>query len=194
MLPQNASEQSKRSQYAYDSELITGMRQRRTPEEFLDAMKYKEGAAVYFDSQKRYESEYARLKAAGAEPQARQLAFAWDQWSTVWKLTHPTFAEMLTASDARQRRNRVIEQMRVILKDPEAPKADHFDQLKVLMDTFDAFMISRSYLALDRTAAGQNKLIAAKATFSKWVSAFVLKYPMVQSFWDTVLSPEAGID
>ena len=174
--------------------MITGLRKQRTPGEFLDAMKYKEGAAVYFDSRQRYEKEYTRLKAGGMDDAAKNLTTAWENWSTVWRATHPIFAEGLVSSKARQRRQDVIGQMRLLLDDPMAPRASHFEALKTLQDTFDAFMIARGYLSLDRTAIGQNKLALAKQQFLTWVFNFVQQNPLVQSYYQTVLSPEAGLD
>jgi hypothetical protein len=84
--------------------------------------------------------------------------------------------------------------MRYLLKDPMAPRASHFDAIKTLMDTFDAFMIARGYLALDRTAAGQSKLAAVKVNFGVWAEEFTRENPEVLSFYQTVISPEAGID
>jgi hypothetical protein len=194
LLPQDALSDGKRSQYAYDAEMISGLRKQRTPGEFLDALKYKEGAAVYFDSRQRYETEYARLKKSGMDDAAKSLAIGWENWSTTWRATHPIFAEGLVSSKARQRRQDVISQMRLILDDPMAPQASHFEALKTLQDTFDSFMIARGYLSLDRTSAGQNKLLLAKQAFSNWVSNFVQENPLVQSYWQTVLSPEAGLD
>jgi hypothetical protein len=193
LLPQDEAN-SKRSQYAYDTQMITGLRDRRTPGEFLDAMKYKEGAAVYFDSRQRYEQEFLRLKNGGNDEVARQLTNAWENWSALWRASHPIFAEQLVSSDARERRNRIITQMRYLLNDPEAPQASHFTALKTLQDTFDAFMTARSYLALDRTSLGENKLALAKQQFSNWASNFIRENPLVQSYWLTVLSPEAGVD
>ena len=194
LLPQDPARESKRSQYAYDTEIVTGLRDRRTPEEFYNAMKYKEGAAVYFDSRRRYEEEYLRLKNSGQDGLATVLTNNWNEWSTIWKLTHPVFAEGLVSSTARQRRTRILDQIRILLKDPAAPRASHFDALKVLMDTFDAFMIARGYLALDGTGAGQLKLNGAKLQFKNWAAKFTAANPEVLSFYQTVISPEAGVD
>lgn len=194
LLPQDAAKDSKRSQYAYDTEMITGLRERRTPEEFLDAMKFKEGSWVYFDSLARYETAVAQLRLAGNTAQAQALDLVWDQWATTWKLTHPIFAEQLVSSDARQRRQRIIDQMRYLIKDPNAPRASHFESLVTLQQTFDNFMIARGQLALDKTANGEARLRIAKQMFADWVLKFVTENPMVGPYWQTVLSPEAGVD
>jgi hypothetical protein len=194
LLPQDPSGDSKRSQYAYDSEVISGLRSRRTPEEFLDQMKYKEGAAVYFATQAQYEQVKETYKQSGAEEQARQLTLQWETWSAEWRASHPIFAEGLVSGEARARRRRIIDQMRYLVDDPKAPKASHFEALKTLQDSFDAYMTARSYLAMNQTAAGQAQLNSLKVTFSSWVNDFVLVNPMVQSYWQTVLSPEAGLE
>lgn len=194
LLPQDLAQDSKRSQYAYDSEVIAGLRTRRTPEEFLDQMKYKEGAAVYFATQAEYERTVEQYKEVGATGAARQLKTDWEIWSAEWRASHPIFAEGLVSGEARARRRRIIDQMRYLIDDPEAPKASHFEALKSLQNSFDAYMAARSYLAMNQTAAGQAQLNALKVQFNGWVNEFVLVNPMIQSYWQTVLSPEAGLD
>lgn len=194
LLPQTKGEQDVRSQYAYDSELVTGMRERRSPEEFLTMMKYKEGANFYFTQQKVYETAYNNLKASGRAEQAATLNREWLNWSQTFKATHPLFAEMLTSDDTRQRRRRVMDQMRYLINDPLTPKADHFEGLKALQNSFDAYQAARGEISLDRTARGVVRLSQLKDVFNSWVTGFLKENPALVSYWQTILEPEAGLE
>jgi len=100
----------------------------------------------------------------------------------------------LTSDDARQRRRRILDQMRIVLKDPMAPKAAHFDALKILQDSFDTYQVLRGELGLDRTTAGEVKLSELKLRFRAWADEFLLNNPMVATYWTTVLEPESGLE
>lgn len=194
LLPQSDNQEDKRSQWAYDSEMISNLRERRTPEEFIMALKYKEGANVYFASQKIYERSYQALRVSGQDEKARNLNRLWLQWADAFRANHPIFSEMLTSDDARQRRRRVIDQMRYVLKDPEAPKADHFDALKILQDSYDTYSVARGELALDRSTRGEVALSGLKLRFRSWVEEFLINNPKVLPYWTTILEPESGLE
>jgi hypothetical protein len=194
LLPQRSDRDDTRSQWAYDSEMIENLRERRTPTEFINMMKYKEGANEYFTYQKSYETMFQGLKQSGNNEAARRLNRAWLMYADSFKATHPLFAQMLESDDARQRRRRILDQMRIVLKDPMAPKAAHFDALKILQDSFDTYQILRGELGLDRTTAGEIKLSELKLRFRAWADEFLLNNPMVATYWTTVLEPESGLE
>jgi len=194
LLPQQSDSDDTRSQYAYDTEMVNNLRERRAPTEFLTMVKYKEGANYYFNAQAVYERSYQTLRSTGRIEEARALNRAWLAWADSFRATHPLFDQMLTSDDARQRRRRVLDQMRVVLKDPLAPKAAHFDAMRILQDTFDVYQILRGELGLDRTTSGEFKLSALKVQFRAWVDDFLINNPMVMPYWTTVLQPEAGLE
>lgn len=194
LLPQRSDADDTRSQYAFDTEMVENLRERRAPSEVLTMIKYKEGANVYFNSQAVYERSYQTLQNSGQTEQARSLNRQWLAWADAFRATHPLFAQMLTSDDARQRRRRVLDEMRVLLKDPLFPKAPHFEAMRILQDSFDAYSILRGELGLDRTASGEVKLSALKIQFRAWVDDFLLNNPMVQPYWISVLQPEAGLE
>lgn len=194
MLPQDAAVLDERSQYAYDNALIEGLRTRRTPEEFLNELKFREASGIYFNARKNVVDEQERLRALKDTAGVNRLQARWDNFAATYKATHPVFAEMLTGADARQRRQRVIDEMRYFLGDPEAPRSSHFDSMKVLMDSFDMFTRERSRLNLNRSAQGRTMSELYKKRFEEWTAAYILENPQVKSFWLTVLRPESGLD
>jgi hypothetical protein len=193
MLPQDENGDD-RSDYAYNAELISNLRQRRTPEDFLRTLKYKEGSQWYFANQEIYETKIRDLRASGNDLAATKLRNMWDAEATQFKLTHPIFAEMLVSGEARQRRQRIITQMRYLLKDPAFPKVAHYDAIKELQDAFDSFMVVRGELSINRSMYNQTRLSALKLQFAAAVKQFVLENPSVRAYWQTVLQPEAGLE
>ena len=194
LLPQAEGPQTKRSQYAYDTEMVENLRERRSPEEFLKNLKYKEAAQYYFSAQREYNELYTQLRKSGRDGAAQNLNRQWQMESEAFKATHPLFTEMLLSDDARQRRRKVIDQMRYLLKDPMAPKAAHFEALGTLQRSYDAYSVARGELGLDRTGYGKNRLDALKREFRAWVDDFIIENPMVSSYWLTVLEPESGLE
>jgi hypothetical protein len=193
LLPQG-NDNSPRSQYAYNTEIISGLRDRRTPQEFITTMKYKEGASDYFAYQKVYEQQYKTLKLSGRDARASELNNQWLMWAETYKATHPLFAEMLVSDDARSRRRRVMDQMRYVINDPKAPKAAHFDALRTLQLSYDAFSTARGQLNLDRTGRGAMASQNLKKAFASWVNDFLVQNPAVMSYWISVLEPESGLE
>ena len=183
-----------RSQWAYDQEMIDGLRRNRTPQEFIDTMKYKEGASIYFERRDAYTSKLNELKQTNNKDGVKTLNEAWRLWANTFKLTHPLFAEQLVNGNARERRARTLGQMRILLNDPQVPKAEHFDNMKLLMDTFDQYSIIKSRLGIDNSARNRNAIGDLKLNFSSWVTTFVTENPEVRAFWLTVLQPEAGLE
>lgn len=193
LLPQDGKG-NVRSQWAYDQEMIDGLRRNRTPQEFIDTMKYKEGASIYFERRDAYTSKLNELKQTNNKDGVKTLNEAWRLWANTFKLTHPLFAEQLVNGNARERRARTLGQMRILLNDPQVPKAEHFDNMKLLMDTFDQYSIIKSRLGIDNSARNRNAIGDLKLNFSSWVTTFVTENPEVRAFWLTVLQPEAGLE
>ena len=189
-----SKDKDQRSKYAYDNEVIEGLRVRKTPEEFLNEVKYKEGANIYFASRKDYLDQYEGLKDAGQKSQAAALKNAWDAQSALFRVAHPVFNEKLISSDARERRARTISQMRYLLNDPEVPQADHFEGLRILMDSFDTYKTNKGSLGLDQSARGRAISEVFKKQFEDWSNQFLLDYPDASTFWLTVIRPETGLD
>ena len=194
LLPMDVMTDGERSQYAYDIEVINGLRNRRTPEEFTNAMLYREGSLIYFERRSAFMAAYDQLKNQGRDADAKQLNDAWASWAETFKATHPVFAEQLQAGDARDRRQKVLTQIRYLLSDPLAPKASHFDAMKTLVDTFDEYMTARSFYAQDKTARGRERVNAIKEQFGAWAMTFVQENPMVAPFYLSIIQPEAGLE
>jgi len=63
-----------------------------------------------------------------------------------------------------------------------------------LQDAYDAYVVARGQLSVNRTMYNQTRLSALKIQFSAAVEEFVLENPAVRPYWQTVLKPESGLD
>jgi hypothetical protein len=193
LLPASDSKED-RTKYAYDNEVIEGLRFSKTADEFLTELKFKEGANQYFTARQSYLDNYESLKDAGQKGKAATLKNAWDSWSAVFRAAHPVFNERLVSSDARTRRARTIDQMRLLINDPEVPQSPQFKGLRILMNSYDSYTVNKGSLGLNKSARGRATSEVLKQQFEQWTSNFLLEYPEINTFWMTVLRPETGLD
>ena len=193
LLPASDSKED-RTKYAYDNEVIEGLRFKKTPDEFLTELKFKEGANQYFTARQSYLDNYELLKDAGQKGKAAILKNAWDSWSSVFRAAHPVFNERLVSSDARTRRARTIDQMRLLINDPEVPQSPQFKGLRIIINSYNSYMINKGSLGLNKSARGRATSEFLKQQFEQWTSNFLLEYPEINTFWMTVLRPETGLD
>lgn len=86
------------SQAAYRAQLEEGLRERKTPQEFLDDTYIASASAVYYPTYDKYLADVAQAKAAGNETLAAQHRADWEVWSHNFKAKHLTFTAHTEAS------------------------------------------------------------------------------------------------
>jgi len=192
LLPQ-ADSKDDRSKHAYDSELINGFRNMKTPEKFLNEVKFKEASHDYFKAKNGYEEKIIQLDLRGDYSLANQYSAEWDRQSLLFKSAHPIFTQYLEAGDARQRRDQILSELRYALDDPLFPKAKHFEGMKTMIDTFDLFIMQKRRLSL--SGSGINNIMKKdlQDNFLMWSKDFINNNPGVETFWNTVIQPEIGL-
>ena len=189
-----AKKGDERSQYAYDQQLIEGLRRKLTPDEFLSELKYKEAAPRYFALRKKYLDAVDRLKMAGNEAGVEVANQWWQSTSTAYRAAHPIFDEQMSSSDGRQRRAAVIEEMRTAVYDPLVPPSPQLDGFREIMTTWDQYKIALATLREDGSARGRVKVEQAKATFEKMMDDLMVRRPEMRSFYLAIIRPEADLD
>jgi hypothetical protein len=192
LLPQ-ADSKDDRTKHAYDSELINGFRNMKTPEKFLNEVKFKEASHDYFKAKNGYEEKIIQLDLRGDYSLANQYSAEWDRQSLLFKSAHPIFTQYLEAGDARQRRDQILSELRYALDDPLFPKAKHFEGMKTMIDTFDLFIMQKRRLSL--SGSGINNIMKKdlQDNFLMWSKDFINNNPGVETFWNTVIQPEIGL-
>ncbi len=189
-----ADDKDSRSQYAYDSQVINGLRIRQTPEEFLLAVKFKRGAGMYFGMRDAYLAKKDELLRNGNEAGAKILTDKFDGWSASYKAAHPVFRDQLESSDSRLRRRNVINEMRIVVNDPEAPNSPVLGPMRELMGIWDRYLTRKAQLSEDGSADGREALELFKGRFDQGMNAWASERPEIYTFYITVLRPEAGLD
>ena len=184
-----------RTSWAFDQTVIAGLRvTRNSNEDFLRELKYKEAAYPYFTKRDEYMVRIAEAKDAGATMEARDLQFAWEYWSKNFRIANPIFAEELTSQKASNRREKIISEMTILIDDPKFPKAPQFESIKILTEAYLKFDREIARLDLNNTALTRDLIKLEKTNFESWATSFVREHPEINSYWVTVIRPEAGLD
>lgn len=192
LIPQNYSGQD-RSQYAFDQQVSDGLRKRRSPQEFFTAMKFKQGANEYFGMRDAFNKEINRLQDAGDSGGADRIRSQMDTTLEIYRVGHPLFASEILNSDGRQRRAKVLDEMRIIVDDPQAPPAPHLEALRTAMHVFDAYKVRLAVLGNDHSTDGRHEIDFLKQQYQGFMESLVASNPAVGSFWSSVLKPESAL-
>lgn len=193
LFPPNRDGSSNFDQYTYTQQVISDLRRQRTPKEFLNALKFKEGATEYFAARDDYEKHRRALDERGNDDGKRVLDAEWQIWSTEFKTVHPVFTEVLESGDSKRRRDEALRELRIALSDPDVPDEPHVAKVRELVDSYDAFRYQLQQITLSRSAASQRQGAALKQAFSVWVSDFVYQNRQLQSMWLTLLKPDVDL-
>jgi len=186
-LPQKPTDE-KFSQLAYREQLITEMRVRKTPQEFLDDVLFASASDEYFrarDAKEKYLKDHRGSPAAARERQN------WARWKEGFLASHPTFAMMLAESGANaERKQQQLDEVRLALRDPRAPQNSQTLQMRELMESYD------NHLSYQQRFAGVNSQVASirkKAeakSFASWAEDFVRTNPDVKPMYDRLMRVE----
>lgn len=194
LLPVDEAAKSERSIYAYDQQTINELRRMETPEEFLDELKFKEGASRYFAMRSSYLDAVEAARGARRTDEVQRLNNQWEYESKMFLAAHPIFAERLNSQDSRDRRQAVISEMRIVVRDPDAPQTPVLPLLRQMIMDFDDYMTYKAQLSLDTSARGRLQVERFKGYFETKMNQFVLDNPSVRSFWLSVLRPESALE
>lgn len=179
------------SQAAYDEQLLTGLRVRRTIPEWFAEVLYKTDAVEYFDSENAYEKA---VNAPNANYQA--IETAWGQWKTAYLKTHPALRDQLANGTPGtitpdQRRSAVMSEMQKAIDTKDLPQSSTTTAISGLMAGWDA------YLNGTASAPGANELSSISAdkeslwqltnNFTNWATQYVTAHPEAKAFWAGVM-------
>jgi hypothetical protein len=186
-LPQ-ASKDGAYSQLAYREQLATAMRERKTPQEFLDDVLYASAADEYFTSRDAKEAALQKYKGT---PRAARIRQTWAQWKEGFMAAHPTFEMMLAESGANAtKKQQTLDEARLALSDPRVPKNTQTDQMRELLAAYD------NHLAFQQRFSGQNSQIASirkkaeSKSFASWADDYVKTNPDVKAMYDRLMREE----
>ena len=194
LMPSPPRDPEMKSQYVFDQQVVNEMRRQRTPDEFLDELKFREASPMYFRTNRFYDEQIDRAKAQNNEALAAQLRDQKSSWSQMWRAAHPVFERMLSSTDNAVRRQQTIAQMRTIVGDPSAPPSPKLPAMRNLMREYDRYQGLLAQYREDGTYGGKASLEQLKLNWSQFLDYFVGQNPELQAFAISVVRPESSLD
>lgn len=183
-LPQ-ASKDGAYSQLAYREQLATAMRERKSPQEFLDDVLFASAADEYFTSRDAKEAALTKYKGTSKAAEIRQT---WAQWKDGFMASHPTFEAMLAESGANAtKKQQTLDELRLALNDPRAPGGTQTDQMRELLAAYD------NHQAFQQRFAGQASQVASirrkqeAKSFASFAEDYVKTNPDVKPLYDRLM-------
>ena len=194
MIPSDPETDNDFSQWAWNQSVVEGLRYRNTAQEILDEFMFKEGATVYFSKQNEYEEKALIAEQSGDQASADIWREKWERFSKGWEASHPKFNEVLTSNTRASERKNIINEIQIMLKDPEFPSTDYSNSMKILVDGWNLYMNTVGEMSLNKTASGRSAVATERFNWQDWVeNDFLIKYPQLKSFWLGILKPESGL-
>ena len=176
---------------AYSQTVTSHLRKRRTPEEFIKAIKFRAGATDYFDTKRVVDD--ALLAVGDDAEKAAAIRDVYSTWKTNYFATHPIFAEEIQSGEGRMRRARIMEQMKHVVNDPGAPQSPQLEAARELVDAMTVYEGYKKQYSSSRSAESKAALRGVKEHFADWAEAWSMRYPDMARLWDNVYKPEADI-
>lgn len=160
----------------WNAEFAAGLRARKTPEEFAQAVDTASDSTVYYQNKAIFTQMSKGLKGAALSHMQQQ----WSKWKTAYLATRPVFADQLAQAGTRStERANSISALETALSDPGAPQSPDTHALTLLFNGYN------EYEAMLAQLKGRNSS-AASATRKAVTSSFIS--------WANTLSNQRAID
>jgi hypothetical protein len=175
------------SQQAFEDMKASQLRYRKDLDEWYNDFKFAAGANVYFPEKTRFDIAIENTTDSKERSALRQ---EWQLRSLAIRNQHPTFAKELETritSDAE----RTIRELDLFLNlpDDELPDVEHIDDLRVAVESWKSYKNSYDSLAGNNTKAAREQRDELRRSFILYGFNFVVDYPNMRSFWNSVVLP-----
>lgn len=185
-LPQSSADDSF-SQDAYNQQLAMNLRTRKSVKDWYRDYYFASAAPDYFATKEGYDRRYAEAK---GDPNLRQMMEAeYKGWKEQYFAQHPVFAEEIQSPEGKQRRQRILKEMRVALDDPDTPEVLHREAMSDLIATFDGVQQRLGDYSRNTRSDLQMKQ-AIRDEWDAWSYTFVESHPQIRAFYNRVIKPE----
>lgn len=165
------------SQAAYDAQIEYGLRQRKTPDEFLTSVYTRNEEAAYYAINAKYDAQIAAAQAAGDQDAERAATQAKQVWSVGFKAKNPYLAAKLNSyAEAQNKANEQLRQLREMVASGETPDG-HGPLLASLIQSYDGYVNFKN----NPTYTSDQKK-AARAIFDQWAAEHVANTPLADLF------------
>lgn len=187
LLPQ-PKEGDKFDYRAFNESMVLGLRERRTPEEFINEIRLAQAAPEYYEYMGNRRSERRGLVARKAP---REELDRFDAETKIWKdgylIQHPMLAASFSA-EASARRQGVLESLPALID--QGIGGDQAKALKPLLDLYTEYQISYSSYAGQTSNAAKALKKEIYDNFYTRAWKYVQEHPETNAFWSSVIEPE----
>lgn len=175
------------SQQAFEDMKAASLRYTKNLDEWYGDFKFAAGANVYFPEKTKFDIAIENATDAKTRTALRQQ---WQLRSLAIRNQHPTFASMLETritSDAE----RTIRELDLFLNlpDDELPDVEHIDELRLAVASWKSYKNAYDNLAGNNTKAARDERAGLRKSFILYGFDFVTDYPLMRSFWNSVVLP-----
>ena len=179
---------------ARNTALANELRIRRSPEDMLRTMYVNAAAGEYYEARDNYQIARLTLESQDASrEQIAQLDDAWKVRKDTYLAQHPVFAEEISTPVGQIRRDRTIEQARLIVANPDiVPDVAHKPQMIQLMTALVDFRTAMDSISGENSTYATDLREQWRREFYNGASAYVAQYPELQVFFNSVVRHEIG--
>jgi hypothetical protein len=171
-------------------QLAYGLRVSKTPSEFLQGIFFNNGYSQWARTRSTFLSTKYQMKARG-ESTAR-LDNIWAEWDRSFSNTHPVYAGHLSSGGSGNRRDKTLEEMRLLLQTPDIiPEGEHRSDILSMMTTIVAMSDELEALTIlgraSRSTSDQRNEV--KVRYYERVRAFVNGKPWLNELYYSMFMP-----
>ncbi len=163
---------------AYSAELVLGLRQRKTPEQFLDAVYTSIGNAEFFPSLRSYQQQRDALLAQGQTDAAHQLGQVWNEYFNSLAKKNPIWYEVQFSAKKAAVAQQAYSQLVKAVNDPSTPASPQMPLVRQLIQDYQSF---QQQVALARAGSGQYTESELKTQWKNYIDFFAEQNPAAQA-------------
>jgi hypothetical protein len=176
------------SKAAQAVEQADGMRVAKGWSKIVTEMSTAAASDAYYSAHDKYLTALAQ---AGTNTSERaQIGQGWSAWSKQFLAGNPLFAAALNSSTSAATRQTVLADMRSALSAGDVPAGAQTDQLRQLLDGYDAWKQTHDSLVGVRTSGATEQRTRLDEAFGAWSKMFSQSNPAVQAFYARIIVPE----
>lgn len=152
----------------YNTEFAMGLRERRAPGDFYNAVQTAGDSQLYYTMKDQYDAATKGLHGA----YKTQLTQQWTNWKDTYLSTRPLFAEQLAMGGQRAaERVNALDALGTALQDPKAPAGPDTEAMSTLLNGYDVFKGQMQSFAGQRSAMATNLKRAVEQQFADWATS-----------------------
>jgi hypothetical protein len=163
------------------------LRNRLTPEQYLEEIYIREAMPTYYDTIEMLEERIFVADARGDVAGADVAQYELDDFKERFLRMHPIFADSIGRNRDRNEARKAERDALLAMPRSALPEGEHVDQVLNLMVSYAQFEREMQTLAGQRSTGAQNERVALRDEFYAWVNEYVRENPAADSYYQSVI-------